>query len=93
MNKATLAQKLTDRLNIPKKTTEEFIEALQQLIIETLVSGDEVTIAGFGNFSARTRAARKGVHPRDPSKSIDVPTVRVAKFKAGSNLKTALKSK
>lgn len=92
MNKATLAQKLTDRLNIPKKTAEDFLEAFQELVTSALVSGDEVTLSGFGSFSARTRAARKGVHPRDPSKSIDVPTVRVAKFKAGSNLKAALKN-
>ena len=69
------------------------METFQEIVTAALVAGEEVTLAGFGNFSARTRAARKGVHPRDPSKSIDVPTVRVAKFKAGSNLKAALKSK
>jgi DNA-binding protein HU-beta len=91
MNKATLAQKLTDQLNVSKKSSEDFLEAFQKIIVSALKAGDEVTLAGFGTFSARTRAARRGVHPRDPLKSIDVPTVRVAKFKAGSGLKQALK--
>ena len=93
MNKAELALKLSEKLNLPKKSAEDIVEALETIITNTLVGGDEVTIAGFGTFSARTRSARMGVNPRNPSEKIQVPAVRVPKFKAGKALKDALKGK
>lgn len=91
MNKAELSLKLSERLDIPKKLAEDLIENFEQLVVQSLVAGDEVTIAGFGTFSARTRSARMGVNPRNPSEKIRVPEVRVPKFKAGKGLKDALK--
>ncbi|MBU0614069.1 HU family DNA-binding protein [Patescibacteria group bacterium] len=92
MNKATLAQKISDRLDIPKKLAEDFIANFQEIVTDTLSHDDEVTIAGFGTFSSRIRAGRKGVNPRDPKQVIDVPSVKVPKFKAGKALKDALKA-
>ncbi len=91
MNKAELSLKLSERLDIPKKLAEDLIENFEQLVVQALVAGDEVTIAGFGTFSARTRSARMGVNPRNPTEKIRVPEVRVPKFKAGKGLKDALK--
>lgn len=93
MNKAALALKISTNLNITKKDAEKFLEELQQIIIEELSNDNEVTLAGFGTFSARIRSARKGVNPRNPSEVIDVPAVRVPKFKAGKSLKDSLKSR
>ncbi|EKE25695.1 MAG: hypothetical protein ACD_5C00069G0001, partial [uncultured bacterium] len=64
MNKATLALRISERLNINKKDAEDMIASLQDIIIEALKRDEEVTIAGFGTFSARMRHARKGVNPR-----------------------------
>lgn len=93
MNKAELALRVAERMDIPKKTAEDFVEYFEQIVTKALVDGDEVTIAGFGTFSARTRTARMGVNPRNPSEKIRVPEVRVPKFKAGKALKDALKAK
>jgi DNA-binding protein HU-beta len=93
MNKADLALKIADKLNIPKKTAEDFIETFDQIVTQTLVNDGEVTIAGFGTFSARIRAGRAGVNPQNPSEKIQIPSVRVPKFKAGKSLKDALKTK
>ncbi len=93
MNKAELAQKLSEKLGLPKKTSEDIIETFETIVTQCLVLGEEVTIAGFGTFSARTRSARMGVNPRNPSEKIHVPAVRVPKFKAGKALKDALKGK
>jgi len=93
MNKAELALRLSEKLNLPKKTAEEFIENLEELITQTLVNDGEVTIAGFGTFSARVRAGRAGVNPQNPTEKIQIPPVRVPKFKAGKSLKDALKAK
>jgi DNA-binding protein HU-beta len=93
MNKAELAQKLSDRLNIPKKLAEDFVESFEDIVTQTLVNNGEVTIAGFGTFSARVRAGRAGVNPQNPSEKIQIPSVKVPKFKAGKSLKDALKGK
>lgn len=92
MNKATLALKIAERLDIQKKLGEDMVAALQEIIIEALKRDEDVTIAGFGTFSSRVRAARKGVNPRKPDEIIDVPAVKVPKFKAGKRLKDELKA-
>ena len=91
MNKVELALRLSERMDIPKKQAEDFVELFEEIVTNALVEGQEVTIAGFGTFSARTRSARMGVNPRNPSERIQVPEVRVPKFKAGKALKDALK--
>ena len=93
MNKAELALKLAERMNVSKKIAEDFIALFEELVTRALQEGGEVTIAGFGTFSARIRTARMGVNPRKPEEKIHVPEVRVPKFKAGKALKDALKKK
>lgn len=92
MNKATLALRIAEHLGIQKKEAEAFIAAFQQIVTETLGNDEDVTIAGFGTFSSRMRSARRGVNPRNPSEMIDVPAVKVPKFKAGKALKDSLKA-
>jgi DNA-binding protein HU-beta len=93
MNKAELAVRLSEKLDLPKKRGEEIIEALTEIITGQLKDGNEVTIAGFGCFSARTRASRMGVNPQNPKERIQIPEVRVPKFKAGKTLKDSLKGR
>jgi DNA-binding protein HU-beta len=93
MNKAELAVKLSEKMGLPKKKTEEIIEAMTEQITTELMANNEVTIAGFGTWSARVRASRMGVNPQKPTERIQIPEVRVPKFKAGKTLKDALKKK
>jgi len=93
MNKAELAARIADKTNVPKKQAEEFVEAFQQIVTRTLMDDGQVTIAGFGTFSARTRKGRIGVNPQNPSEKIEIPPVVVPKFKAGKALKDSLKGK
>ena len=69
------------------------LESLVDIIISELKEGNEVTITGFGTFLSRTRHARGGVNPQNPSERIQIPEVRVAKFKTGKTLKDALKER
>lgn len=91
MNKAELAQKLAEKLNVAKKQAEDMLNVLVDTITETLKAGEEVVLTGFGAFSAKQRAARQGVNPQNPSQKINIPAVTVPKFKAGKALKDALK--
>ena len=91
MNKAELISILADRAGVTKKQAEDMVELFVETVTTTLQKGGEVTLAGFGTFSARTRKGRVGVNPQRPEEKIDIPSVVVPKFKAGKNLKDALK--
>lgn len=91
MNKAELIDVIAAKVEVPKKQAETMVEALLETITSTIKGGGEVTFTGFGSFSAKNRAARMGVNPQKPGEKIQIPAVRVPKFKAGKALKDALK--
>lgn len=91
MNKSDLIQYLSEKVELNKKQAEDTLEALVDVITKTLQEGGEVTIAGFGAFMAKTRKARMGVNPQNPTEKMQIKEVRVPKFKAGTSLKKALK--
>jgi DNA-binding protein HU-beta len=91
MNKAELISHLAETSGLAKKQVEDLMEGFVATVVKTLQSGGEVTIAGFGTFSAKQRAGRTGVNPQNPTQKIQIPAVIVPKFKAGKNLKDALK--
>lgn len=91
MNKASLAQAIADKVGLNKKDGEDVVAAFASIITKELVSGNDVTISGFGAFSAKTRAGRVGVNPQNPTEKIQIPPVTVPKFKAGKALKDSLK--
>ena len=93
MNKASLAQAIADRVGLSKKEAEDMVNSFVHIVIEQLQMNETVNIAGFGQFSAKTRAGRIGVNPQNPSQKIQIPPVTVPKFKAGKALKDALKGK
>ncbi len=92
MNKAQLIETISEKAGVSKKDVENVIDTMLDTITVKIKGGDEVTLTGFGAFSARTRKGRVGVNPRNPEEKIDIPSVVVPKFKAGKNLKEALKS-
>ncbi len=91
MNKAELAQVLAEKMNLSKRETEDIVNTMVSVITTTLQKGEEVVLTGFGAFSVKQRAARTGVNPQNPTEKINIPAVRVPKFKAGKALKDALK--
>ncbi|MEI6627599.1 MAG: HU family DNA-binding protein [bacterium] len=91
MNKAQLSEKIAAKAGITKVQAESVLDAFVDITMEALKSGDEVTLTGFGCFSARRRKGREGINPRHIDQKIAIPSVVVAKFKAGKNLKEMLK--
>ena len=92
MNKQELADKLSEKFSeIPKVKMVELLEALTQIITETMKAGGEVTLAGFGAFSAKMRKGRMGINPQTKAQ-IEIAPVNVPKFKAGKTLKDAMRA-
>jgi len=66
------------------------LEAILDVITDTLQKGDQVAFTGFGTFSVSRRAAREGINPATGEK-IQIQAVNVPKFKAGKGLKDAVR--
>jgi len=92
MNKAELAEVLAGKMNISKREAEDLLNHFVDTVIEELKKDGEVVLTGFGAFTVKTRAARAGVNPQHPTEKIQIPAVKVPKFKAGKALKDALKA-
>ena len=90
MNKAELILRISEKTGVTRKQAEDMIEAYVELVTETLKSGGEVNIAGFGAFMPKLRKARIGVNPQTKAE-IQINAVTTPKFKAGKGLKDALK--
>lgn len=90
MNKADIIAKVHDVLGSSKADAERAVECVIDSISTSLKKGDEVSIAGLGIFSAKMRPARTGRNPRT-GESINVPAMRVPKFRAAKALKDAVK--
>ncbi len=87
---ADVYDRVAQSTGLPKRDVEKVIEALLDLITLEIKDGTEVVFTGFGSFLAKPRKGRAGVNPKTMEK-MAIPTVVVPKFKAGKNLKEALK--
>jgi DNA-binding protein HU-beta len=90
MNKADIINKVHEELGITKSDAEKAVETMMSAIVDSLSSGKEVSIAGLGIFSAKMRNKRTARNPRT-GESIEVPAMRVPKFRAAKALKDAVK--
>lgn len=90
MNKADLAQKVQDVLGGTKVQAEQVVETLIDSVTDSLKQGNEVSIAGLGIFSTKMRPARQGRNPRT-GETIQIPAMRVPKFRPAKALKDAVK--
>jgi DNA-binding protein HU-beta len=90
MNKADIINKVSEELGTTKADAERAVEIIITSIETTLKSGQEVSIAGLGIFSAKVRNARTARNPRT-GESIEVPAMRVPKFRPAKALKDAVK--
>ncbi len=90
MNKQALIEKVHESLGDTKAAAEKAVDTIFGSIMDSLKNGEEVSIAGFGIFSAKERAARTARNPRT-GEPIQVPAMRVPKFRAAKALKDAVK--
>lgn len=90
MNKASLVEKVQDVLGGTKADAERAVEALFDSIVSELKKGGEVSVAGFGIFSIKARAARMARNPRT-GESVKVPAMNVPKFRPAKALKDTVK--
>ena len=86
MNKAAIVDVIHEKLGTTKADAERAVDTVIDSIVNTLKKGDEVSIAGLGIFSVKTRAARTARNPRTGA-AVSVPTMKVPKFRAAKAFK------
>ena len=86
LTKAQLADLLFDEIGLNKRESKEMVDAFFELISQSLVTGEDVKLSGFGNFQILTKAPRPGRNPRT-GEAIPIEARRVVTFHASSKLK------
>jgi len=89
MNKQALADWVHGKLGGTKVQAEEVVDGIFDAITGTLKKGEEVSIAGFGIFSVKQRAARTARNPKT-GEQVKVAAKRVPKFRPAKGLKDSL---
>jgi DNA-binding protein HU-beta len=89
MNKAELVDAIASEAKITKADAARAVDGFIHATTKALKKGDRVALVGFGSFSVAKRAARSGRNPQT-GKAIKIAAKKVAKFKAGAELKKAV---
>jgi len=91
MTKAELVDKMAKEAGISKVAASAALDSFVDGVTKTLKKKDgKVTLVGFGTFLKARRKARTGRNPQT-GESIKIKAANVVKFKAGKELKDAVK--
>ena len=89
MNKSELVSSIAAKAGLSKADSKKALDATIEAIAEALKAGDKISLVGFGTFAVAERPARQGINPATKA-PISIPAKKVAKFKAGSDLESAI---
>ncbi|MGH8273522.1 MAG: HU family DNA-binding protein [Gammaproteobacteria bacterium] len=89
MNKTELVESVAEETNLSKAEAGRAVDSVFAQITNSLKSGDQVTLVGFGSFVVRDRAARTGHNPQT-GQPIQIAASKAPAFKAGKALKDAV---
>ena len=89
MNKAELIKAITDRIDVTRKDADAVVSAAVDIIMDTVASGEKVTLVGFGTFERRDRKAREGRNPKTGEK-LQIAATQVPIFAAGKQFKESV---
>lgn len=86
VTKAEMAHALVDETGLTYLTSLELVNSLFDTMRETLASGEDVKLSGFGNFTLREKVARPGRNPKN-GEPFEIAARRVVVFKVSQKIK------
>lgn len=86
MTKADLADKIYEKVGLPKKEAMEIIETLFDSMKNILSEGESIKITGFGTFLVRKKGSRIGRNPKTGTE-IEITPRKVITFKPSLQFK------
>ena len=90
MNKEQLVKAIATETNLSQAVATKVLKAFTETIVETVASGDKVTLVGFGSFEPRPRQERQGKNPQT-GEPLTIPATTVPAFSAGKIFKDKVK--
>lgn len=91
LTKAELAESLFDELGLNKREAKEFVDRFFEEVRNTLSTGDQVKLSGFGNFELREKNQRPGRNPKT-GEEIPISARRVVTFRPGQKLRAKVEA-
>jgi integration host factor subunit alpha len=92
LTKADIIQAVSHQTNRTIAQSADLVDTLFEIIKQTLESGEDVLISGFGKWSVKEKKERRGRNPQTGEALMLAPR-KVVKFKCPSVLKNKLNSK
>ena len=89
MNKKELVDAMAEKTDSSGAAADRVVNALVEIISDTLKKGESLTLPDLGTFEVRDRAARTGRNPKT-GEELKIAASRVAAFKPGAALKAAV---
>jgi len=86
LTKSHLITAVAEANGFPRNKSSETVETLLEIIKQTLVSGEDVMISGFGKFCVKEKAERKGRNPATGGDMMLAPR-KVLTFKCSGKLR------
>ena len=86
MNKGELISDVADKTGLSKASVAQVTDSILGTIGDSLKSGSDVAIVGFGTWKKKSRAARKGRNPQTGA-TINIAAKNTVTFSAGKALK------
>jgi len=92
LTKDDLTNSIQENLGFPKATSTRLVEATLEIIKTSLAKGEGVLISGFGKFTVKQKAARRGRNPAT-GQELTLKPRRVVTFKCSGLLKERINGK
>ena len=92
LTKADIAEKVRSHVGRNKKECAQMVDALFEIIKQSLQQGKDVMISGFGKFSIRDRGERVGRNLLT-GEPITLPAKKVVTFKSSGKLREKINGK
>ena len=92
LTKTTIIEKISEKNNQTPSQAKDTIEHLLEIMKETMASGEDIMISGFGKFQVNEKAPRKGRNPAT-GKSMILKKRRVVVFKCSGGLRDRINEK
>jgi integration host factor subunit alpha len=89
LTRSSLAEAIQNQTGLPKNKATETVAAIIEIIKETLGSGNDVLISGFGKFQIKEKGERRARNPATGEDLILRPP-RVVTFKVSGKLRKRL---
>lgn len=89
MTKAEIVEKVAEKIGFTKKESQDLVESVFSLLKNTLESGEEVKISGFGKFEVKRKKDRTGRNPQT-GEAITITARRILTFKPSAVLRSAV---